>query len=364
MDKLARKKFSPDTIKKVTWVRCMFSEWRLQRNKQFSHEFILCDLDDHETITEANLVFAMCRFIREVLKLNGEQFPGKTLYEMVMCVQFHLETIGFMWKLLSNEHFVDLKFTLDNVMKERASLNIGGVPKKADVLSQLNIDILWENNYLGLETPEQLLRTVFFVVGMSCVLRAGKEHQNLRSLPFNSQFSWAIDSSGREYMRYTEDLSQKTNKGGLKHRTIKPKCVNVYPVHGSRRCPIAVIKKYLSLLPECRKCKCFYLQTKKKFKPNCWFLDRPVRVNRLQGMVREVCDLADIPGFFTNHSLRATAATKLYHDDIDEQIIQEVTGHCSIAVREYKRMCDDQKLVASSCIMGQSKPKKLKCHSQ
>ena len=87
-------------------------------------------------------------------------------------------------------------------------------------------------------------------------------------------------------------------------------------------------------------------------------------MNRLQGMVREVCDLAGIPGFFTNHSLRATAATKLYHNDIDEQIIQEVTGHCSIAVRQYKRTCDDQKLLASSCIMGASQSKKRKCYSQ
>ena len=88
-------------------------------------------MDDHETITEENLVFALYRFIREIKKLNGEQFPGKTLYEIIMCVQFHLESIGFMWKLISQEPFVDLKFTLDNVMKERASQNVGGNVKKS-----------------------------------------------------------------------------------------------------------------------------------------------------------------------------------------------------------------------------------------
>ena len=67
---------------------------------------------------------------------------------------------------------------------------------------------------------------------------------------------------------------------------------------------------------------------------------------------REVCTSAGFPGFYTNHSLRDTAMTRMYHSGIDEQIIQEVTGHRSVAVREYKRTCDDQKLIASSCIMG------------
>ena len=350
MRRLARKNFSGETLKKVTWVHRMFSEWRLRRN--YGGEIIACDLDDHETITEENLVFAMCRFLREVCKINGEQFPAKTLYEIVICVQFHLESIGFMWKLLSSDSFIDLKFTLDNVMKERCSMNVGGPVRQADVLSQLNIDILWEQNLLGSENPDQLLRTVFFMVGMSCALRAGKEHHKLRSIPFNSQFSWETDSAGRYYLKYIEDVTQKTNRGGLKHRKIVPKSVNVYPIPGSDRCPVAIIMKYFSLLPEGRTCNSFYLQPKKKFTPTVWYLNKPVGINRLQGMVKETCNMGGIPGNFTNHSLRSTTATHLYHNNVDEQIIQEVTGHRSIAVRQYKRTCDDQKLVASSCIMG------------
>ena len=44
-----------------------------------------------------------------------------------------------------------------------------------------------------------------------------------------------------------------------------------------------------------------------------------------------------LDGFRTNHSLRATAATRLYSRGVDEQTIQEVTGHKSLAVRKYKR---------------------------
>ena len=312
-------------------------------------------------------MFGMCRLIREITKVNGEQFPAKTLYEMVMCVQFHLDSVGFMWRLLNHEKFVDFKFTLDNVMKERCSMNVGGPVRKAEVLSQMNVDILWENCILGIDSPEKLLATTFFMVGMFCALRAGKEHQKLCSIPFQSQFCWDVDNSGRHYLKYTEDVTQKTTRGGLKHHRVVLKSVNVYPIPRSNRCPVMVIMKYMGLLPVNRNCKSFYLQPKKRFTPNCWYQDRPVGLNKLQSMVRQVCEQGGIPGFFTNHSLRATAATRLYHNDIDEQIIQEVTGHRSVAMREYKRTCDEQKFIASVCIMGTNMPIKSlkhKCMSQ
>ena len=198
-----------------------------------------------------------------------------------MCLQFHLESIGYMWRLLSSNIFVDLKYTLDNVMKERASDNVGGPVKKAEVLSDVDIDILWKNGFLGYDNPEKLLNTVFITVGMSCALRAGKEHQKLRSIPFNSQFSWQVDTCGRSYLKYVEDLGMKTNKGGLKHHKISPKDVYVYPIPRWYRCPVMIISKYLSLLPPDRKCKSFYLQPRKKFSVNSWFQDKPVGINKL-----------------------------------------------------------------------------------
>ena len=60
-----------------------------------------------------------------------------------------------------------------------------------------------------------------------------------------------------------------------------------------------------------------------------------------------------LPGYYTNHSLRATAATRLYHANFDEQVIQEVTGHRSLAVHEYKRTCPQHRKIASMCVGGQ-----------
>ena len=57
-------------------------------------------------------------------------------------------------------------------------------------------------------------------------------------------------------------------------------------------------------------------------------------------------------GYFTNHSLRASAATRLFNEGVDEQLICEQTGHRSSAVRAYKRTSLDQKEKVSDIVNG------------
>jgi len=53
-----------------------------------------------------------------------------------------------------------------------------------------------------------------------------------------------------------------------------------------------------------------------------------------------MCKKAGFEGFFSNHFLRATAATRQFDKDIDERLIMLKTGHKSTAVRAYKRVSD------------------------
>jgi len=61
---------------------------------------------------------------------------------------------------------------------------------------------------------------------------------------------------------------------------------------------------------------------------------------------------AGFEGFRSNHSLRASAASRLYQQGFDEQLICETTGHRSNAVRGYKRTTAAQKLDISNAISG------------
>ena len=349
LENLTHKTFSSETMKKIRWVTKMYREWRIYRNG-LGTQNINCDLDNKDTITEESLIFAISRFITEVKKIDGTDFPGRTLYDIVICIQFHLETLGFRWKLLSELVFSDVKFSLDNMMKLCTSQGIGVSVKKAQVMSPLDEDLLWSLGFLGTSNPTMLLNTVVFLIGKGCALRAGKEHHALRSPPFSSQFNFSRDSDGEIFLRYKEDIGLKTNKGGIKHRKIDPKEVDIYAIENVNRCPLRIIMFYLSMLPQDRKSQAFYLQPRKKIVNKCWFLDRPAGQNKLRDVVKEMCKDAGLPGFYTNHSLRSTSATRMYRANIDEQLIQEITGHRSLAVRSYKRTCDKQRKFASNCI--------------
>ena len=71
-----------------------------------------------------------------------------------------------------------------------------------------------------------------------------------------------------------------------------------------------------------------------------------------------MCKAAGITGYKTNHSLRATTATRLYQAGIDEQLIMEKTGHHSLeGVRSYKRTSSEQQESISDILSMNKKHK-------
>ena len=55
-----------------------------------------------------------------------------------------------------------------------------------------------------------------------------------------------------------------------------------------------------------------------------------------------------------NHSLRASTCTRLFQAKEDEQMIKNVSGHKSDAVRQYKHVNDSLRRKASAAIQGYS----------
>ncbi len=137
---------------------------------------------------------------------------------------------------------------------------------------------------------------------------------------------------------YCEDPQSKTNQGGLKSKKT-PKRVKLYQHSDSDRCVVRRFEKYTGLLPKELKCSAFYKYelSEKRQTGHTWFTDKPVGINVLRTTVKEMMSKARISGKFTNHSLRVSAATRMYQSGIDEQVIKERTGHSSDAVRKYKR---------------------------
>lgn len=117
------------------------------------------------------------------------------------------------------------------------------------------------------------------------------------------------------------------------------------------RCIVRIYEAYLSHRPPAAP-EHLYLRPLSRISGGVWFSCQPIGINTLSKTVARLCTSAGVTGFRTNHSLRATAATRLYHAKVDEQQIAETTGHRSTAIRRYKRTTDDQRKETSNIIAG------------
>ena len=177
---------------------------------------------------------------------------------------------------------------------------------------------------------------------MNFALRSRGEHHNLRHNPPQIEL---IEKPGeRAYLKYTEDVS-KNHPGGLKGRKHNPKVVLHHETtNNPSRCFVHLFKLYQSKCSPDRLAGAFYLKPLKNPRGACWYASQPIGCDKLNGTIARICKAAGIQVFKTNHSLRATAATRLYRASIDEQIIMETTGHRSLdSVRSYKHTSAQQK---------------------
>ena len=115
---------------------------------------------------------------------------------------------------------------------------------------------------------------------------------------------------------------------------------------------MTIFKKYSRLLSPPKKCKKLYMRLRVKFTPNIRFCDKLYGCNKISTMVKTLCKDAGFEGKYTNHSLRATSASRMFNACVPEQIIKEVTGHKSDCVRVYKRTSDDIRKNASETVSG------------
>lgn len=77
-------------------------------------------------------------------------------------------------------------------------------------------------------------------------------------------------------------------------------------------------------------------------------------VNSLKMMMPRVSELAGLHNCYTNHSLRATAATRLFASGIPEKVIAEFTGHkSSKTLQVYEQTTGEQVKKAELAISNQ-----------
>ena len=83
---------------KMMWAVRAFQDWRNSRLsdiENFDNVIFEANLNNVQGLSKEVFEYAMIRFIPEVTKLKtGEDYPGKTLYEMCVAIQKYLNVNG------------------------------------------------------------------------------------------------------------------------------------------------------------------------------------------------------------------------------------------------------------------------------
>ena len=295
----------------------------------------------------------MSRFVLEVRRQDGQHYPPNTLHQLCCGVMRYVREVKPDLDIFKDQQFSDFRRTLDAEMKRLRSLGIGTTTKQAEPITDAEEQRLFDLRKLGPDTPQSLLDTMVYMCGLYFALRSGQEHRNLSV----SQIKLVEPTDGIPHLVYTENVS-KNNPGGLHKRKLKPKMVIHHAnVKEPNRCFVMFYKAYMAHRPQNLQHDAFYLTPIRNPKTEIWYSSMPVGYRTLMTTVNRLCKSASIDGYKTNHSLRVTAATRLFQQGVDEQLIMLRTGHRSIdGVRTYKRVSKDQQQVLSNVLNRTTEP--------
>ncbi len=335
------KKYVPkNTATSTKWALGNFSSWRDSRNKRFSTDASKV-VPDHlleSTEDPATICKWLTLYIAETRKKDGTKYPPKTIYSLLSGLLRHTRAHNPQCPNFLDPddlRFATLHNAVDNIFRELRQSGIGSETKSAEVFTREDENQLWEAGALATTSPKALLRAVFFLNGKNFCLRGGEEHRQLK-------LSQVKRHPHPDRYVYTEHAS-KNRSGGMAQMRVKNKVVPVYSVpEAGNRCHVKILDMYLSKLPRDALLKDnFYLQPLASVPENPqkpWFSSVPVGRNTLGKMVKDICAQGKIVGNKTNHSLRATGASSMFQAGVPEKIIQQFTGHRSLAgLREYYR---------------------------
>ena len=254
--------------------------------------------------------------------------------------------------------FREMHAIMDAYFRELHKDGVGAEVNHTSVISTDEECKLWEEGVLGVDTPESLLRAVFYYNGKSLCLRGGKEHRSLK-------ISQIVRQGDPPRYVYTENGS-KNKSGGFKQMRVANKVVPVFPCPGAGvRCHFAVLETYISKLPPVAFQKdWFYMKPLRHDVPSKpWYAAQPCGENKLAGMVKSMFAMIGVSGK-TNHSLRATGTSMMLQAGVPEKIVQERTGHRSLeALRMYECTTTTQHMEVSRVLSAQKDQKYATCNS-
>ena len=240
----------PTNTKATTdWGICVWTEWAASRATTIAGVHGILPLTTLLlNIPHVNIAYWMEKFVLEVHKKDGSEYPPKCLHALVCCFKRFFEENGVHNVNLLNigdSRFGNFRATLNAEMKHLHGKGLGTSSKQPEPIIADGESLLWTSGQFGTHRSKALLNTVYFYNCKVFGLRSYDEHRNLSC----SQFAKKLDEKGRVYIEYT-DFGSKTNRGGLKHMKVQNKTIRQYEnPDDADHCVVNLFVKYFDFIP-------------------------------------------------------------------------------------------------------------------
>ena len=207
-----------------------------------------------------------------------------------------------------------------NSLRKRGKENI----KHKNPIEIADLRALKESRVLSTDNPLGLLRNVWFHVTMYWCRRGREGQQELRP----DSFRFCEDADGKKYVEMTHDEATKNHQGGIQEYGTYEKEGRMYATSDSED-GYHSLQKYLQLLNP--KCPALFQRPKQSTPQNGapWYENKPLGVNTLGSMMKEISKAAKLSKTYTNHCVRASAITLWSEAGLASRHIMKVSGHKS-----------------------------------
>ncbi|VDI21324.1 Hypothetical predicted protein [Mytilus galloprovincialis] len=171
-----------NTKRKATWAYNLYCSWKTAaQHREFSPSIKRALERDILNLVDEELNLLLPLFFTTVQRQDDEEYQSDSIFYIACGLVKYFEINGKNFPLLSGEQFKSVRNVISNTMRKKVVAGIGLFKKKADPISPPIEEQLWENFHFGTDTPQKLLRTMFWLIGVNFGLRGGQE-------PYHGQF--------------------------------------------------------------------------------------------------------------------------------------------------------------------------------
>ncbi|CAC5421278.1 unnamed protein product [Mytilus coruscus] len=293
IEKLALARTEPRTNQQTVWGVKLLRGW-LTENK-YSSSF--------EELDETILNDRLCYFYASLQTKQGTDYSKSALVGIRSAISRHITGPPYNREIniITDKLFMPSNHVITGMMKKlkREGKDIT-VHKKA--VAEGDIKKLYSSGIFSTDHPVTLQNKVFWDI----MLNFGRRGQEGLTDLKKTTYAKCKDDKGQEYYKMTYNECDKTHHGvDSKKRKFK----------GRKLSP---------------RCTAFFQQALQYPKPTIWYAAQPIVKNKLASMMSRISEEAGLSIRYTNHCLRATVATGLKREGVDDRAIMSVTGHRNV----------------------------------